>query len=114
RAGSAVMAASSVVIVRLVPDGPPTLGHHGISAEEARAIAHAFEAGLSDDDPSAVVAEIRSVHQHYGHLILFNQPDTIYHDDDRRMAEAFASFASAAIEAAAAHETARIERDRAA
>ncbi len=113
RAGAAVMAASSVVIVRLEPHGPVTLGYHGISEEQATEVARAFDAGLYDGDPSTVVAEIRSPHQTYGHLILFNQPDTVYRDDDRRMSEAFASFASAAIEAAAAHQAARVERDRA-
>jgi len=113
RASSTVTAPSVVVAVRLAEGDDLSIGYLGLSDSDAFQVALALESGLYEGDPSAIVVEVRSARRSYGHLAIFNQPDTVFNDSEKRMLEAFAGFATASIETAAALESARIERDRA-
>ncbi len=114
RAVSAVMAPSAIVMVRLSDDEPTSYGWSGLDEADVHEMALAFDDGLHDEkDRSTVVAEIRTRRRLYGHLVVFNQPDTRFGRHEHRMLSAYASFASAAIEAAAALEGSRIQHDRA-
>jgi diguanylate cyclase (GGDEF)-like protein len=113
RAGTAVMAPSVIVMVRLTDDEPMSFGWSGLEEHEVHEIALAFANGLYDEsDRSTVVAEIATRHRSYGHLVAFNHPSTRFGLHEKRMLGAYSSFASAAIEAAAALEDVQVQRDR--
>ena len=113
RASLAVTSPSAVVMVRMADDEPMSYGWSGLDESEAHETALSFADGLRrEDDRSVVTAEIRTHRRSYGHLMVFNDPSTRFNEMDQRMLDAYASFASAAIESAASLATARVQSDR--
>lgn len=113
RARSAVLAPSVVVAVRLADGDRLHIGWSGLDETRAREVGHSLDMGAYAADPSVGVAPIESPRRHYGHLAVIAQPGSHLSRQETRMLNAYASHATAAIEAAAALDEARAERDTA-
>lgn len=113
RAGSAILAPSAVVAVRLADGDRLRIAWSGLDETRAREVGHSLDMGAFADDPAVGVAPIESPRRHYGHLAVLAQPGSDLSPQETRMLNAYASHATAAIEAAAALDEARAERDTA-
>lgn len=113
RAGSAVFTPSALVAVRLAEDQPVRLGWSGLDAATAQSLAQAVADGSLDPSSNAAVAEISSPRRAYGHIVVMAQEGSTLSGNEIRMLRSYATHATAAIETAAALESARRERDAA-
>jgi diguanylate cyclase (GGDEF)-like protein len=113
RASSAVMAPAAVVSVRFAEDDDLHLGWSGLTEVQALELAHAAARGPADLGDSFAVVDIASARRSYGQVIVAAQPGAAITANEHRMLRAYAGHATAAIEAAAALEAAKVERDTA-
>lgn len=113
RAGLAVRAPRYVLAVRVTPTAPRRVHHSGFTAEEVEPVV----AGLVDDslkdDSTRLVVDVASHRRHYGRLAAFYPPGMQFFTQERKLLEAYARHAAAALETAAALDEAR-RRDRSA
>lgn len=113
RAVAAVLTPGVIVAVRFSPNDHLAVGWSGISEERAQEIANAVDMGLIESNETVGVVAIESPRQHYGSLIAVGTEGSPFSSNEMRMLAAYAGHATAAIEAAAALEEARTERDAA-
>lgn len=108
RAGAAVRAPRFVLAVRPVESGELAVHAVGMDDEEAHRVALA----LSEDagrEGSWLVAEVRSHRRLYGHLAALHEPHVRFLTEEAPLLSVYARLAAAALDGAAALETARRE-----
>ena len=112
RAGLAVRAPRYLLAVRVTPNAELRVHHSGLADDEVRRLVAALEDGtLADEEGARLIAAVESSRRHYGQLVAFYPRAGEFFTQERKLLDAYARHAAAALDTAAALADAR-QRDR--
>ncbi|GIU85997.1 MAG: hypothetical protein KatS3mg009_0512 [Acidimicrobiia bacterium] len=114
RVGIALQAPRYLLAVRTADDVPLRVEHFGFPDEEtATRYAQSVLAGELDGRPNVVAVDIASARRKFGRLAAIHVRGAVFTDIDRRLLEAYADHAAAALDVITALDEARRDRDTA-
>jgi diguanylate cyclase (GGDEF)-like protein len=103
RAAMEVRAPRHLLVVRMTPDGPPHLHHHGFAQEEVDDTVQALLSQHPSELPASWLAvPIRSSRSDYGYLLAVNAGDVAFFPQERELLEVYARYAASALDSASA------------
>ena len=106
RSAAAVHAQRVLLAIRLEEGADPVVHADGFPPAEAAATSGDLLEGRVAEHPSRLVAEVASSRRRYGHVLADNPPGLAFLPGERRLLEAHARLAAAALDAAVALEDA--------
>ena len=113
RAAEAVGAARHLLVLA-DPDGSsPSRLHHSFVGGSGALVDDALHGLVDDEDPSRIVAELRSSQRRYGHLVLLFDAGHAVLADERAIVKTYARHAATALDAASAITAARVREETA-
>ncbi|HEX2850659.1 MAG TPA: sensor domain-containing diguanylate cyclase, partial [Acidimicrobiales bacterium] len=110
-AGRAVQAPAHVLAVRLASGGPPVIHHSGLAAGEVESVGSLLLDGDEPFDPSWLVVDVASSTRRYGRIAAISRGGQEFFAEERSLLATYAGLAAAALDAAAARETAALLLD---